>query len=82
MRYEIIKAGTIKRLHVDKHVIASNRKNSEDKPPLTLQLSTGAIKCRRVRISGPSEFIYRPEKPLSCGARAWIETKAEVEILE
>ena len=26
-----------------------------------------------VRINGPSEVVYSPEKPLSCGARVWIE---------
>ena len=27
-----------------------------------------------------ASIIYRPEKPLSCGARVWIETSAEVSI--
>jgi len=72
-------AGTIKRLHVDKHVIASNLKHGTDLPPLTVQTSKGPHKARTVKINGPSEFFYRPEKPLSCGARAWIETHAEVE---
>jgi hypothetical protein len=24
--------------------------------------------------------VYRPDKPLSCGARVWIETDAEIKI--
>jgi len=24
--------------------------------------------------------VYSPDKPLSCGAKVWIETEAEVEI--
>jgi hypothetical protein len=24
--------------------------------------------------------VYNPDKPLSCGARVWIETQSEVEI--
>lgn len=78
----VIPAGTIKRLHVDKHIIASNNKYGRDDPPLTVQTSKGPIKATCVRINGPSEFIYRPHKPLSCGARAWIETTSEVEILK
>lgn len=70
--------GTIKRIHVDKHVIAANRKHGQDNPPVTIQTSKGAIKCRGVKINGPSEFIYSPDKPLHCGARLWIETKSEV----
>jgi hypothetical protein len=76
---EVIPAGTIKRLHVDKGVIASDRKNGTCNPPLTIQTSKGSIKATTVHILGPSLFVYRPEKPLSCGARAWIETRAEIE---
>jgi hypothetical protein len=31
-----------------------------------------------VDIIGDCKVIYRPHKPLSCGARLWIETKGEV----
>ena len=30
-------------------------------------------------IKGPSKVVYSPNKPLSCGARVWIETEAEIE---
>jgi hypothetical protein len=73
-------AGNIKRLHVDRHVIARNGKTGEANPPITVQTSAGPLKGMRVAINGPSEFVYRPEKPLSCGARLWIETRAEVDI--
>lgn len=73
-----LSAGTIKRLHVDKGLLASNRKHGKNKPPLTIQHSSGSKKAFVVDIKGPAKFIYRPEKPLSCGAVAWIETRAEV----
>jgi len=28
-----------------------------------------------VVINGPSRVVYSPDKPLSCGARVWIECK-------
>lgn len=34
-----------------------------------------------VRILGESQMVYRPEDPLKCGAKLWIETQAEVELL-
>jgi len=34
-----------------------------------------------VTIHGSSKVIY-PEKPLSCGARVWIETEGPVDILD
>lgn len=76
----LLKAGTIKRIHVDKQVIQKNRKYGTNLPPITVQTSKGPFKTYKARIMGPSEFIYSPEKPLNCGARLWIETKAEVKL--
>lgn len=75
----ILKSGTIKRLHVDKQVIAQNRKYGTNLPPITVQTSKGPHKAQTVQIKGPSTFVHSPHKPLSCGARVWIETHAEVE---
>lgn len=36
---------------------------------------------RSVIIEGPSTILYRPNNPLSCGARAWIETTSKVRVL-
>lgn len=71
-------AGTIKRLHVNKHVIMSNLKRGRNDPPITVQTSKGPFKAHRVEVLGPSTFVHSPDKPLSCGARVWIETCAEV----
>ena len=29
-----------------------------------------------------ARVVYRPDKPLSCGARVWIETKNEIQVLD
>jgi len=74
----LLPRGTIKRLHVDKRIIATDRNTGSRSAPLTIQTSKGSHKAVEVEIRGPSKFVYRPDKPLSCGARAWIETLAEV----
>jgi hypothetical protein len=33
-----------------------------------------------INILGPSKVVYSPDKPLSCGAKVWIETEAEVRV--
>ena len=33
-----------------------------------------------MQINGASTVVYQPDNPLSCGARVWIETKAEVRV--
>lgn len=71
--------GTIKRVHVDRRIMAANLKHGENNPPITVQTGHGPYKAREVRIEGPSTFVYRPEKPLACGARLWVETRGAVE---
>jgi hypothetical protein len=39
------------------------------------------VHCHGVKILGPVEIVYRPDKPLSCGARVWVETQSEVQPL-
>jgi hypothetical protein len=72
-----LRAGTIKRLHVDQRAIRANIKGA-NLPPITVQTSKGSIKADAAEILGASRIVYRPRKPLGCGARLWIETTAEV----
>jgi hypothetical protein len=75
---KVLPRGTIKRLHVNRFRIAADRQCGKQSPALTIQTSKGSHKAVEVEIRGPSKFVYRPDKPLSCGARAWLETRAEV----
>lgn len=73
----------IRRIHVNQHHIRHNTKNPDDlKPVLTVKSSKDNVKCNKVLINGPSTVIYSPDKPLSCGAKVWVETDADVEIIE
>lgn len=69
------------RIHVNQHVIKANRKNGTDDPPLTVKTSKTNTKARSVRIDGPSEVVYMPESPLSCGATVWVQTTSPVRIM-
>lgn len=65
-------------VHVNQHNIRSNIKNEERKPVLTVKTYKSNTYANEVEIKGPCKIIYSPDKPLSCGARVWIETEAEV----
>ena len=75
-----IKEGRIKRIHINQHRIKSNKKHATNEPVVTVKMSDSNTYGHRVQILGPSEVVYSPGKPLSCGARVWIETKAEIEV--
>jgi hypothetical protein len=66
----------IKRIHVNQHVIRANQKNGGAEPPIRIKCAGRNIAATDVMIQGPSQLLYRPTKPLSCGARLWIETEA------
>ncbi len=65
-------------VHVNQHVIRANAKTGEREPPLTVKTYRSNDYAHEVEIAGPSKIVYRPDKPLSCGARVWIETEGEV----
>ena len=69
-----------KRIHVNMHIIRKNNKTGERNPVLTVKTSKSNQYAHEVQIDGPSKIIYSPDKPLSCGARVWIETDSEVKL--
>ena len=68
----------LKRIHVNMHKIRANKKYGTNEPVITVKTSKSNTYGHEVNILGPSKVIYKPNKPLSCGARVWIETTAEV----
>ena len=60
------------------HVIRKNKKKGERNPTITVKTYKTNTYAHEVEILGPSKVIYSPDKPLSCGARLWIETHSEV----
>jgi hypothetical protein len=68
-----------KRIHVNQHNIRANKKRSGDPlPVVTVKTYKSNDYGFKVEIKGPSEVIYSPDKPMSCGAKVWIETDSEV----
>ena len=68
------------RIHVNMHKINFNKRHATNNPVITVKTSHSNRYTHKVEILGPSTVIYRPEKPLSCGARIWIETDSKVKI--
>ena len=66
------------KIHVNQHKIRSNMKHGTNNPVITVKTSKSNIYTHEVDIKGPSKVIYSPDKPLSCGAKVWIETESEV----
>lgn len=68
-------------VHVNQHVIKSNNKHGKKDPVLTVKQGSKNTYGHEVIIDGPSKVVYSPDKPLSCGARVWIETESNVTII-
>jgi len=73
-------------IHVNQHNVKANLKG-EQLPVITCKtykenryanelviFDAHGVECAKI--------IYRPDKPLSCGAKVWIETKNEIKIIQ
>ena len=70
-------------IHVNQHVIKRNRKHNEIEPVLTVKTYKDNRYAMQADITDNNgevvaSIIYRPDKPLSCGAHVWIETNNNV----
>jgi hypothetical protein len=68
------------RIHVHRPTLARNLKLGTDDPAVSVMTYRGTTHHHEVEILGPSKMI-QSETPLSCGARVWVETQAEVRIV-
>ena len=69
------------KIHINQHVIKSNHKNNKRDPVITVKTYNSNNYGHQIDILGPSKVIYSPDKPLSCGAKVWIETDSEVIVI-
>ena len=69
------------RIHVNRQKMATDKKSHSNSRVIGVE-TTGMRKRygRRITCHGPVTFIYRPLKPLKCGARAWAETTSKVTV--
>jgi len=73
-------------VHVNQHRIKSNQKSGDREPVLTVKTyrSNDYAHEAIIRDADGNEVarvVYRPDNPLSCGARVWIETQLDVELI-
>jgi hypothetical protein len=73
----------ITRIHVNQHKIKANRRDNTNNPVLTAKTYKSNIYGHNIDILDDrgivvASIVYRPNKPLSCGAHVWIETKNKI----
>lgn len=71
------------RIHVNQHKIRSNKKHGDREPVITVKdyknnRYTDTAIILDADGNEVARVVYSPDKPLSCGARVWIETDLEV----
>jgi len=71
-------------IHVNQHVIRSNKKHNKNDPVITVKSGKTNTYCHEVEILGTSKIIYGGnDKPLlNCGARVVIETESDIRIIK
>jgi hypothetical protein len=69
-------------IHVNQFAIRRNIHAAEPEPVLTVKSGRSNTYAHEVEIDGPAKIVYRPTKPLGCGARVWLETYAPVRVVK
>jgi hypothetical protein len=74
-------------IHVNQQTIQKNRKYNTKEPVITCKNYKQNKYADEVIIYGQdgkeaARIVHSPNKPLSCGARVWIETNNQIEIIE
>ena len=72
-------------IHVNQHNIKANSKG-DNKPVITCKTYKTNTYANEVTVYGQdglpaAKIIYSKDKPLSCGAKVWIETDGKVETI-
>lgn len=68
-------------IHVNRQHIGMNAKDGGNRPVYTIKHNGKTRYAREVNILGPSRLVY-DGRQLGCGARAWIETEAELLLVD
>lgn len=73
-------------MHVNQWKIKKNRKEGLNEPCLTIKTYKSNTYAHEAIIRDKdgkevARVVYRPNKPLSCGAHVWIETQNDVDTI-
>lgn len=68
-------------IHVNRQHIAMNAKDGGNRPVYTIKVNGKVRYAREVEIQGPSKMVYNGSQ-LQCGDRAWIETDADIILVD
>lgn len=73
-------------IHVNQHIIRRNLKTGEREPVITCKNYKENRYGHEVIVYDTLgnvvvKVVYSPDKPLSCGARVWVETENKVEVI-
>lgn len=69
-------------IHINQHVIRKNSKSGERNHPISCKTYKSNQYCSEVIINKHTKVVYSPDKPLSCGAKVWIETTEDIKCNE
>lgn len=68
-------------IHVNRSLIAKNAKDGGNRPVFTIKRSGKTTYCRDFVAHGPLRGVGTKGQ-LGCGARAWLETEGEIEMID
>ena len=73
-------------IHINRHIIASNAKHGTKLAPISVKAGrantyTNGVDIMDAQGNVVARVVYRPDKPLKCGATVWIEALHGVDVV-
>jgi hypothetical protein len=62
-------------VYVNRHIVASNKKNNEDKPSISINTYLGVVYCKTLEFGGGATLIQDKAKARCSGATIWLEVE-------
>ena len=83
MKTKLITNNNLKRIHINRHTMTRNWKENTYREAIGVEYYEARKEAKKayahdVRIIRADASIIQSQKPLSCGAKCWIETNADV----
>lgn len=61
-------------IHVNRSIVANNKKADLDNPALSIKCSLGTIHVKKIEFLNGAKLFQDASRPRSCGATVWLET--------
>ncbi len=70
------------RVYINRHVVAANKKNNQDKPSISINTYKDVTYCKKIEFTKGCTLIQDKDNAICSGATIWMEAEFEDLVFE